>query len=73
MNDLSLALNTLTSKAARQAYKRSINQGARVARQRSERREGPNVRVRVCKVSGSPFMGYSYMRLRDGKMIGEAK
>lgn len=59
-------------KAARQQHNREMRKGDRYARQANQRREGPNVRVRVCKVSGSPFMGYSYTRLRDGKVIGQA-
>ena len=66
-------MSEVNHKADRQAAKRMARQGERTARQRNQRREGPNVRIRVCKVSGSPFMGYSYTRLRDGKVIGEVK
>lgn len=56
-------------KAERQLEKRLARVGLRAERQRNQRRQGPNVRIRECKQSGSPFMGYSYTRLRDGKTV----
>lgn len=37
---------------------------------KAKRWEGPNTRVRVCKSSGHPYLGYHYVRLRDGAVIG---
>lgn len=59
----------INHKAARQMEKREAREGNRYDRQKNQRREGPNVRIRVCVNSGSPFMGYSYTRLRDGKTV----
>ena len=56
-------------KADRQRIKRDARKGSRYARQKAERREGPNVRVRVCVSPSNPSAGYSYTRLRDGKTV----
>lgn len=60
-------------KANRQAVKRAAKQGKRYARQQAQRNDGPNTRIRVCKVSGSPFQGYHYVSLRTGKAVGNAQ
>lgn len=56
-------------KAERQRVKREARKGARYTRQKNERREGPNVRIRVCVQPSNPSAGYSYTRLRDGKTV----
>lgn len=56
-------------KADRQLAKREAKQGARYARQKVQKNEGPNVRIRVCKASGHPYLGYHYIRVRDGKEV----
>lgn len=52
-------------KADRQAAKRIARAGDRYARQRDQRRTGPNVRIR----EGNCDKGYTYTRLRDGKTV----
>ena len=56
-------------KADRQAKSRLNNfeDSLRARRQAKERREGPNVRIRTGNANTT---GYSYVRLRDGVIVG---
>lgn len=56
-------------KAERQRVKRMARKGNRYARQKAQRRLGPNVRLRLCVSSGNPYMGYTYIRQRDGSTV----
>lgn len=62
-------MQVINYKAQRQQEKRDARQGNRYARQRDQRREAPNVRLRQCVSGAAPYLGYNYVRLRDGKII----
>lgn len=63
-------MNQVTNhKADRQQAKREAKAGNRFDRQRNQHREPSNVRIRQCVNSSAPFMGYSYIRIRDGKTV----
>lgn len=61
-------MNVTNHKAARQEAKRVRNEGNRFSRQCSQRREGPNVRIR----QGSTTSGFTYVRLRDGSIVKQS-
>lgn len=61
-------MNIINHKANRQMLKREMREGNRFARQRDQRREGPNVRVR----QGSTTSGFTYVRLRDGSIVKQS-
>lgn len=61
-------MKEINHKATRQAIKRGNQEGKRYARQKNERRAGPNVRVYSPLGAGR---GYVQIRLRDGKQVSK--